>query len=63
MLVFERLVLLLGADFRRVGTSAHPATCAIGCFGSAGYFICGNANSTPALAVFGQRCITALWRV
>jgi hypothetical protein len=27
------------------------------------YFICGNANSTPALAVFGQRCITALWRV
>ncbi|GAB3436986.1 hypothetical protein GCM10027320_23210 [Massilia solisilvae] len=27
------------------------------------HFICGNANSTPLLAVFGQRCITALWRV
>jgi hypothetical protein len=27
------------------------------------YFICGNANSGPVLAVFGQRSITALWRV
>jgi len=33
------------------------------CFAGYGYFICGNANSTPALAVFGQRCITALCRV
>jgi hypothetical protein len=27
------------------------------------YFICGNANSTPLLAVFGHRCMTALCRV
>jgi hypothetical protein len=38
-------------------------SCYDGYFNDDAYFICGNANSAPALAVFGQRCITALWRV
>ena len=42
----------------------HPFLGVVSCLhGCCTYFICGNANSAPALAVFGQRCITALWRV
>jgi hypothetical protein len=43
-----------GTTFTSGGSYSLPATI---------YFICGNANSTPELAVFGQRCITALCRV